>query len=338
MKADFSLNFLKPMAKRQFSAKTRPAAARPKWLVALALLASLAGCQPSSGPAENTPLPLPTGHYAGGVQVPGHPELRAALDVRHPRPGHYEAELTLPRQPALSFVADTLTFQQDTLRLAPPGRPGQRLTLGRQGDFWRGTLALDSVRYSLLLVRRGPPAPAAYRVRRDGLAGAGGPVLLFSPADESLPGPALALAPTPLTAAQAPAWADALARQGLTVLLLPPTDTLSGLALRRALALLRRTAGVDSARVGAWLTGPQATKLPAARLAFVLVRDAPTPPLAARRAWRALAQQGRLLAVYGPRSPKAAVAGMRAALGAQRVRQGVDSTLATQVSGWLRGH
>ncbi|MEJ7666160.1 MAG: hypothetical protein WKG07_44930 [Hymenobacter sp.] len=39
-------------------------------------------------------------------------------------------------------------------------------------------------------------------------------MLLFSPADESRPGPALALAPTPLTAADAPAWADALARQG----------------------------------------------------------------------------------------------------------------------------
>ena len=316
------------MVKRQFSTKPR--------LAALALLAGLAACQPRPAADAPAPLPPPTGHYAGGLQLPGRPELRAALELRHPRPGHYEAELLLPRQPALSFVADTLTFQHDTLRLARPGRPGQTLTLGRQGDFWRGTMGLDSARYPLLLVRRGPPAPAAYRVRRDGLAGTGGPVLLFSPADETLPGPALALSPTPLTAAEAPAWADALARHGLTVLLLPPADTLNALALRHALALLRRTAGVDSAQVGAWLTGPLAAKLPAGRAAFVVVRDAPTPPLPARRAWRALAQQGRLLAVYGPQQTKTALAGMRAALGAPRVRQGADSTLAGQVSSWLR--
>ncbi len=317
------------MTKRQFLAKS-------DWLAALALLAGLAACQPRTGPAEEaTPLPPPTGHYAGGLQLPGRPELRAALDVRHPRPGHYEAELTLPRQPALSFVADTLTYRQDTLRLARPGRPNQTLTLGRQGDFWRGTLALDSARYPLLLVRRGPPAPAAYRVRRDGLAGAGGPVLLFSPADESQPGPALAFIPTPLTAAQAPAWADALARQGLTVLLLPPTDTLNGLALRRALALLRRTPGVDSARVGAWLAGPRATG-PLPRTAFAVLLDAPTPPVGARRGGRGR-WQGRLLNTYGQRQPPARVAAPRALLAALRKHPEPDSALAAQVSAWVHG-
>ena len=325
------------MAKWQFLTESRPAATRRGWLAGLALLAGLAACQPRSGPAEgpDAALPPPTGHYAGGLQVPGRPELRAALELRHPRPGHYEAELLLLRQPALSFVTDTLSFQQDTLRMMRPGRPGQTLTLGRQGDFWRGTLRLDSARYPLLLVRRGPPAPAAYRVRRDGLAGAGSPVLLFSPADERRPGPALALLPTLLPAASGPAWADALARQGLTVLLLPPADTLNALALGHALALLRRTAGVDTARVGAWLAGTRAAGLPP-RAAFVVAHDAPTPPPAARRAWRALAQQGRLLAVYDQDQPKALAAAMRAVLGVQRVRQRADSVLITQVSSWLR--
>ncbi|WP_223652962.1 hypothetical protein [Hymenobacter psoromatis] len=328
------------MAQMQFLAESRRPAPRRGWLLGLVLLAGLAECQPRSGPAEGTALPLPTGHYAGGLQVPGRPELRATLELRHPRPGHYEAELLLPRQPALSFVADTLTFQHDTLRLARPGRAGQILTLGRQGDFWRGTLGLDSVRYPLLLVRRGPPAPAAYRVRRDGLAGTGGPVLLFSPADESRPGPALALLPNPLPTANGPAWADALARQGFMVLLLPPADTLNALALRHALALLRRTAGVDTARIGAWLTGTRAAGLPpqAGRLTFVVAQNIPTPPLAARRAWRALAQQGRLLAVYDQDQPKALAAAMRAVLGAHSVRRGADSVLITQVSSWLRAH
>ena len=308
-----------------------------RWAL-VALATGLSACQPGPG-SDAPPLPLPTGHYAGALPLPGRPALRAALELRYPRPGHYEAELVVPRQPALSFVADTLTFGGDTLRLARPGRPGETLTLGRQGDFWRGTLRLDSARYPLLLVRRGPPAPAAYRVRRDEVAGAGGPVLLFSPADESQPGPALALVPTPLTTAQGPAWADALARQGHTVLLLPPADTLSPLALSNALALLRRTAGVDSARVGAWLGAaphlPQV--LAAAGPAFVVLHNPPTPPPAARRAWRALGQRGPLLAVYDPAAAKGAAAGMRAVLGAAHVRQGADSTLVAQVSAWLRG-
>ena len=312
----------------------------------LGLLTGLAACQSQSGTdaaASRAPAAPPTGHFVGALQVPGQPELRAALEVRHPRPGRYDAELVLPQQPALSFVADTLTFVGDTLRLARPGRPGLALTLGRQGDFWRGTLLLDSVRYPLLLVRRGEPEPAVYRVRRDEVAGTSGQALLFSPADESLPGLALAVFPTPGTAPGAPAWADALARQGHTVLLLPTADTLAAPALANALALLRRTAGVDTARVGAWVSGQPAGLLPlllaentASRPAFVVVQNMPAPPLATRRDWRALAQRGHLLAVYDPSQPKADVAQTRALLGRPRVRQAPAATLLSQVIDWLR--
>ncbi len=312
----------------------------------LALLLGLAACQPHPEAATQAGAAAPpTGHFAGTLQVAGRPALRAALELRHPRPGHYDAELVLPDQPALSFVADSLTFAGDTLRLARPGRPGQALALGRQGDFWRGALVLDSVRYPVLLVRRGEPEPAVYQVRPDEVAGTSGPALLFSPADESLPGLALAFFPTPTTARAAPAWADALARQGHTVLLLPAADTLTAPALANALALLRRTAGVDTARVGAWVAGRPATQLPlllaentASRPAFVVVQDVPAPALATRRDWRALAQGKPLLAVYDAGQPQAAVAALRALVGRQRVRQAPANTLQGQVINWLREH
>lgn len=310
------------------------------------LLTGLAACQNQAGSdvaAGSTPSAPPTGHFVGALQVPGQPELRALLEVRHPRPGHYDAELVLPQQPALSFVADTLVFAGDTLRLGRPGQPGEALTLGRQGDFWRGTLLLDSVRYPLLLLRRGEPEPAVYRVRRDEVAGTSGLALLFSPADESLPGLALALFPTPGTAPAAPAWADALARQGHTVLLLPPADTLAAPTLANALALLRRTPGVDTARVGAWVSGRPAGLLPllltentASRPSFVVVQAMPAPPLATRHAWQTLAQRGRLLAIYEADQPKPEVAQARALLGRQRVRQAVGTSLQKQVIDWLR--
>jgi hypothetical protein len=310
----------------------------------LGLLTSLAACQPQPDTATATrAAPPPTGHFAGTLQGPGQPALRAVLEVRHPSPGHYDAELVLPEQPALSFVADSLTFTRDTLRLARPGRPGQQLALVRQGNFWRGTLSLDSASYPLLLVRRGDPEPAVYRVRRDEVAGTTAPALLFSPADESLPGLALAFFPSTGDAQAGPAWADALARQGHTVLLLPPADSLAAPALANALALLRRTAGVDTARVGAWVSGPSAGLLPlilaentASRPTFVVVQDMPAPPLAVRRDWHALAQQGQVLAVYAATQPKAAVAQARVLLGTRRVRQAPGNALQGQVIDWLR--
>ncbi|GAA4504028.1 hypothetical protein GCM10023172_29820 [Hymenobacter ginsengisoli] len=311
--------------------------------LALGLLGGLASCQSYGDTAQAGPVAPPTGHYTGTLQVAGQPELRAQLEVRHPRPGHYDAELVLPQQAAFSFVADSLAFGDDTLRLARPGRPGETLALGHQGNFWRGTLRLDSVRYPLLLVRRGDPEPAVYRVRRDEVAGTTGPALLFSPADESLPGLGLALFATSGTALLAPSWADALARQGHTVLLLPAADTLAAPALANALALLRRTPGVDTARVGAWISGPPASLLPlflaentASRPAFVVVQNMPAPPLATRRDWRALAQHGHLLAIYDPSQPQADVAQARALLGRPRVHQASDGGLQKQVTDWLR--
>ncbi len=319
------------------------------WLV---LLAMLVACQPqpeAQASHEGAAHPA-TGHFAGTLAVPGHPALRAALEVRHPRPGHYDAELLVAAEPSLSFVADTFSFANNTLHLQRPGQPGETLTLLQQGDFWRGTLAVDSVAYPTLLLRRGPPEPAVYRVRRDEVAGPSGEALLFSPADESLPGAALALFPTPLAAANATGWADALARQGYTVLLLPAADSLPPLALTAALAYLRRTPGVDTARVGTWAVGPRATQLatllaapatPGPRPAFVVAQGAPAPTPATRQAWRTLGQHGPVLGVYEINGPAttSATNSLRAALGGRRGRvvRAQGPALATSVIDWLRG-
>lgn len=289
-----------------------PTPRRYAWLLP-GLLAGLAACQaqPEAAAGQVRAAQPPTGHFTGSLGAAGQPELRAALEVRHPRPGHYDAELLVAAEPSLSFVADTLDFSANTLRLSRPGRPGETLTLQQQGDFWRGTLAVDSVSYTTLLVRRGSPEPAVYRVRRDEVAGSSGAALLFSPADESLPGAALAVFPTPTTAANAPAWADALARNGYTVLLLPAADTLPAVALAAALTSLRRTPGVDTARIGAWAAGPRAAQLAALLVAptrprpypaFVVAQAAPAPDAAARAAWRTLGQRTRTLGVYEART------------------------------------
>lgn len=317
----------------------------------LGLLAGLAACQaqPEAAGGPATATPPPTGHFTGTLEVPGQPALRAALEIRHPRPGRYDAELVLATAPSLSFVADTLTFRQDTLHLARPGRPGETLTLARQGDFWRGTLALDSVRYPALLLRRGPAEPAVYRVRRDELAGPRGQSLLFSPADETLPGVAIALFPTPATAPSAPVWADALAREGYTVLLLPAADSLAPVHLSAALTYLHRTPGVDTARVGAWATGERATLLAGLlteptlggpRPAFVVAQGAPPPTAATRPLWRNLARTERVLGLYEATdaSTVRTATGLRAALANPRARvlRGQGAGLTEAVVGWLR--
>ncbi|TVT41562.1 hypothetical protein FNT36_08990 [Hymenobacter setariae] len=317
----------------------------------LVLLAGLAGCQaqPEAASGQAGATHPPTGHFAGTLDVPGQPALRAALEVRHPRPGHYDAELVVPTAPSLSFVADTLDFAQNTLRLARPGRADETLTLTQQGDFWRGALAVDSVTYPVLLLRRGPAEPAVYRVRRDEVAGPSGQALLFSPADETLPGVALAVFPTSDTAPGAPAWADALAREGYTVLLLPAADTLVPPHLTAALAYLRRTPGVDTARVGAWAAGTRApllaTMLAEATLggprpAFVVVQGAPPPTAATRPVWRTLARSGHVLGVYEATdaSTVRTAADLRTALANPRTRvlRGQGAGLVEAVVGWLR--
>jgi hypothetical protein len=311
----------------------------------------LAACQsqPEARATLTSAAHPPTGHFTGTLEVPGQPALRAALEIRHPRPGHYDAELLIATEPSLSFVADTLDFNQNTLHLERPGRPSETLSLQQQGDFWRGTLTVDSVNYPTLLLRRGPPEPTVYRVRRDEVAGPSGTTLLFSPADESMLGGALALFPTPLSATNAPTWADALARQGYTVLLLPAADSLSPLALTAALTYLRRTPGVDTARVGAWATGSRATQLATLltqpdvlnpQPAFVVAQEVPAPDAASRRTWHTLGQGGRVLGVYESTDATTASAAnsLRLALGGRRgqVVRGQGKALITNVVDWLR--
>ncbi len=317
----------------------------------LSLLASLTACQPQSDAerSKGAVAPPPLGHFVGTLAAAGRPDLRAAFEVRHPRPGHYDAELVVDAVPGLSFVADTLSFAASTMRLQRPGQPGETLTLQQQGDFWRGTLTVDSTNYTALLVRRGPPEPAVYRVRRDEVAGPPGTALLFSPADESLPGAGLAMFPTAATAGISPARADALARQGFTVLLLPAADTLDAPALGAALAYLRRTPGVDTARVGAWaaghraellatlLTAPNALHSPPA---FVVAQGVPLPTATMRGTWHTLGQHTQVLGLYEATDAAAtrAANGLQAALGGRRARlvRGSSLEAGIKVNSWLR--
>ena len=252
----------------------------------------IAGCQPHDAATDAPPPPV--GHYQGTVQPAAGPPLAAALDIRHPSAGHYEAELTLPDAPGLCFVADTVRFAGQKLRLVRPGIPAQVLDLTLDGDFWRGNLTTDTVRAAVLLVRRGGATPSTYRVEE--LPQGGSSAWLFAPADTATPGPALALLPDATTAAAAPLWADALARNGFVVLLLPAADS-SVSALPAALRLLRNTAGTDTATVGAWLAGGRALALARSSLAgpqpaFLVLQN---PPAAGRGAWQAVVQSPRPL-------------------------------------------
>ncbi|AMJ67170.1 hypothetical protein [Hymenobacter sp. PAMC 26628] len=297
-------------------------------LLALAGALGLPACQPG-GPGHAAPAPPPVGHYAGTVQLAaGQPAQAVALELRHPAPGHYTAELTGP--PALRFVADTVAFQGGELHLVRPGRPGEALALTLDGDFWRGTLRLDSVQAPMLLVRRGPPTPTMYRVGE--VPQAQGSAWLFAPADVRTAGAGLALLPDAATGPAAAIWADALARYGLTVLLLPATDSASpapaGALLAAARRLLRNTAGVDTANIGTWATGPRADAAALAlaapggpRTAFFIVQNAPAAA-ASRDAYRALARQKLpMLGLYGGGgTSSAAAAGLRGALRSPAVR------------------
>ncbi|WP_210519958.1 hypothetical protein [Hymenobacter terricola] len=292
-------------------------------LTAFSLGLALPACQPQQELAQAAATP-PVGHYEGSISAGGQPELRAALDIRHPSPGHYEAEFTVPTAGALSFVADTIFFSNNQLRLTRPARPGQVLTLTLDGDFWRGSLALDSTKIPVLLVKRGAPTPSAYRVEE--VPQAAGSAWLFAPADTSTPGAALALLPDAETAPTAALWADALAREGLIVLLLPAADSATAPAeaprLQTALRLLHSTAGADTANIGAWAAGLRAGALAqllagagGPRVAFVIAQNAEVDP-AARTAFQALQKRKLpILGLYGGAGGLQRAAGLRNALG-----------------------
>ena len=331
------------------------------WLV-LAVLAT--ACQPQHNTA-GTATPPPVGHYEGSFTRPGQPDVRAALDIRHPSPGHYEAELTVPAAPGLSFVADTILFSNNQLRLTRPGRPGQKLSLTAEGDFWRGTLGVDSAQVTTVLLKRGTPTPSAYHVEE--VPQANGTAWLFAPADVGTLGPALALLPDSATAAAAPLWADALAREGLIVLVLPAAGAATPESetprLQAALRLLRGTPGADTANVGAWAAGPRAAALAQAvaapggtRVAYLIAQNALVDP-AIRAAIRELKNQKvPVLGLYGGAGATAQAAALRNASGGRRgatvrayrqagadllVADGLGPRLAPGLPGevleWLRG-
>ena len=303
---------------------------RPYRLCLWLLLAVLSACTGSGTTAERaTSAPPPVGHFEGTLPGDGPTAVRVALDIRHPRPGHYQAELTGPAPGTLSFVADTLYFAQDSLRLVRPGLAGQVLRLKHVGEFWRGTLTLDSASAPrpLVLVKRGPPVPRTYAVEE--LPRPTGSAWLYGPADHSTRGAALLLLPDLATAHAAPRWADALARAGIIVLTLPALDTASvaGEAdrLRLALSLLRRTPGADTANVGVWATGPRAVAVagalaqPAMPAANFLILQNAVPLPVDRPAFRALAAaKTPVLGLYGGSGAKAAARQLRTALGGRR--------------------
>ena len=291
------------------------------------ILAGLAlpACQPHRDASEASGPP-PVGHYEGSIALAGQPELRAALDIRHPSPGHYEAELTVPAASTLSFVADTMVFNNNQLRLVRPARPGQTLALTLDGDFWRGSLGLDSTKAAAILVKRGVPTPSAYRVGQ--VPQPTGAAWLFAPSDAGTPGAALVLLPDTETKTAAALWADALARQGIIVLVLPAADSATTATettrLQAALQLLRRTAGADTANVGAWAAGARAAVLAqvlatagSPRVAFVIAQNA-VVDAAGRTALRELRRRKLpVLGLYGGAATQRAAA-MRNALGGRR--------------------
>jgi hypothetical protein len=267
------------------------------------------------------------GHYEGSIGAEGQPQVRAALDIRHPSPGHYEAELTVPTVGTLSFVADTILFSNSKLRLTRPARPNQALTLTQDGDFWRGSLALDSTEARAILLKRGAPAPSTYRVQE--VPQPNGPAWLFAPSDTSTAGPALALLPNLATAPTAALWADALAREGIIVLVMPPADSVTAIdeapRMQAAVRVLRNTAGADTANVGAWAAGPRAAAVAQAlvspgspRVAFVIAQNAQINP-EARTAFRELrSRKMPLIGLYGGPAANQGAAALRNALGGRR--------------------
>ncbi|MBF9238505.1 hypothetical protein I2I05_13955 [Hymenobacter sp. BT683] len=297
-----------------------------RFVALLCLGLQVASCQSQSN-SEATPPPPPVGHYEGSITVAGQPEVRAALDIRHPSPGHYEAELSVPTTGTLSFVSDTIVFRNNQLQFTRPARPSQVLTLTQEGDFWRGSLMLDSTKAEAILLKRGAPTPSTYRVEE--LPQDNGSAWLFSPSDTGTPGAALLLLPDAATAPAAALWADALAREGLIVLVLPATDSAAPPAeaprLQAALRLLRSTPGADTASIGVWATGGRASAVAQVlaapdgpRTAFVIAQNAALDPTG-RDAFRALKKRKLpVLGLFGGAAFNQQAATLRNALGGRR--------------------
>ena len=283
-------------------------------------------CQPHRDKATTNSTP-PVGHYEGSIAVTGQSELRAALDIRHPSPGHYEAELTVPAAGTLSFVADTVVFSNNQLHLSRPARSGQALTLTLDGDFWRGDLALDSAKAPIILVKRGAPSPSTYHVEK--VSQEPGSAWLFAPSDTGTRGAALVLLPDATTMSTAALWADALARAGVIVLVLPAVDSANAATevprLQAALERLRGTAGADTANVGAWAAGARAATLAQTlaaagrpRLAFFIAQNTGINA-AGRTAFRELRRRKLpVLGLYGGSASAQGAVAMRNALGGRR--------------------
>ncbi|WP_460503790.1 hypothetical protein, partial [Hymenobacter agri] len=79
------------LSERVQQGRRLPSAWLPLLLLLLTLL--LAACQSQHQPADTAGVP-PVGHYQGTLGAAGGPQLKAALDLRHPSAGHYDAELT----------------------------------------------------------------------------------------------------------------------------------------------------------------------------------------------------------------------------------------------------
>ena len=284
---------------------------------------ALPACQSRHEAAETAATP-PVGHYEGSLATAGQPELRAALDIRHPSPGHYEAELTVPAVGTLSFVADTILFSRNQLRLVRPAHPSQTLTLTLEGDFWRGSLTLDSARAPAILLKRGVPSPSTYRVAKVPQVAAG--AWLFAPSDTGTPGAALVLMPDAETSPAAALWADALAREGIIVLLLPPADSAAGASRwQAALRLLHHTAGADTANVGTWAAGPQAATLAqtlavpnSPRTAFLIVQNTKIDATTQTALRELRGHKLPLLGLYGGPAAAQWAPGLRNSLGGRR--------------------
>ncbi|WP_345235895.1 hypothetical protein [Hymenobacter saemangeumensis] len=285
-------------------------------------LLCLLACQSGQEAGEGAAASPPVGHYEGSIQAPALGSLRAALDIRHPSPGHYEAELLVEGAPALSFVGDTIHFANNQLRLTRPGRAGQQLTLQLAGDFWKGSLQLDTLKADALLVKRGTPTPSTYRVEE--LPQDNGSAWLYSPADTRTPGSAVVLLPDSATTAAGALWGDALAREGITVLVLPAAGA-GTTGLGTALRLLRATPGVDTASVGVWAAGRRAAALAlelagpgGPRAAFLVVQQV-SLDAESRADFRELAQRRfPVLGLYGAQGANALATPLRAALGGRR--------------------